>query len=72
MKKKVEHWWNDTEWGKNAISSRMTSSNVTSSSINLTWTDLELKPVLSGERPATDCLSNDTTVLKTKIKLKCF
>ena len=58
--------------GKNAIPSRMTSSSVTSSSTNLTWTDLGLKPGLSGESPATDCLSNDATVLKTKINLKCL
>jgi len=45
----------------------MTSSSVISSSTNLTSTDLGLKPGLSGERPATECPSNENTLLKQRL-----
>jgi hypothetical protein len=55
--------------GKTANPSRKISYSAISSTINISWKDLGLKPGLSGESPAADLLSNDTTVLKTEINL---
>jgi hypothetical protein len=51
MKMNIYHWWNDTGEGKSKYSEE-TLTVVTSSTTNLTLTDLGLNPVLRVERPA--------------------
>jgi hypothetical protein len=55
----------ETEWstggmmltGETWSVQRKTCPNATLSTTNLTWNDLESKPILRGERPATKCFN---------------
>jgi hypothetical protein len=52
----MQHWWYETDGEKLAFSEKKTYSRPTTSIMNLTWTGLELNPVLRGDGLATNRL----------------
>jgi len=56
----VQHSWNDTDRGNRSVWWGSCHS-VTLFDTNLTWTDLRPNRGLRGGRPATNCLSHDTS-----------
>jgi hypothetical protein len=63
MKMSVQHWWNDTDRGKNRSTRRKACSNAHFVHQNFTWIGLGSNPGLRGETPATDRLSYGVTAL---------
>jgi hypothetical protein len=52
----MQHWWYETDREKLAFSEKKTYSRPTLTTTNLTWTGLELNPILRGDRLATNRL----------------
>jgi hypothetical protein len=58
----MEHWWNNIGMGKPKYSEKTCPEN-TFSTTNRAGPDLELNPVLRGDKPAADHLSYGTTLI---------
>jgi hypothetical protein len=71
----MEHRWNEIDKGKTEVLGGKTCPSATLSTTNPSWTDPGSNPGLSGERPATNGLSNGTAItlaLVVKVFIKKF
>ena len=68
MKISMEHWCNDTDRRKQKYWEKPCTF-ATSSTTDVTWTDLEKIPCLPGEMPPTNRLSHDTALWKNVTRI---